>query len=65
MPKYRDLIFLAVDYGKEDIAIRLANIGADLFRTEKVCLIRAYELISVGESLDLLVHGKPSFRTSA
>ncbi|KAK3105412.1 hypothetical protein FSP39_024696 [Pinctada imbricata] len=35
MPAYRDLIFLAVDYGKEDIAIRLANIGADLSRKEK------------------------------
>ncbi|XP_052229488.1 uncharacterized protein LOC127843770 isoform X3 [Dreissena polymorpha] len=35
MPSYRDLIFLAVDYGKEDIASYLANIGADLIRKEK------------------------------
>lgn len=34
MYSYRDIIFLAVDYGKEDIAIRLANLGADLFRKE-------------------------------
>ncbi|XP_060074302.1 serine/threonine-protein phosphatase 6 regulatory ankyrin repeat subunit B-like [Ylistrum balloti] len=35
MPGFRDLIFLAIDYGKEDICIRLADIGADLFRKEK------------------------------
>ncbi|XP_078324015.1 uncharacterized protein LOC111124373 isoform X2 [Crassostrea virginica] len=34
MHSFRDIIFLAVDYGKEDIAIRLANLGADLFRKE-------------------------------
>lgn len=38
MYSYRDIIFLAVDYGKEDIAIRLANLGADLFRKECVRL---------------------------
>lgn len=35
MPTYRDLIFLAVDYGKQDIARLLANLGADLSRREK------------------------------
>ncbi|XP_052814569.1 putative ankyrin repeat protein RF_0381 isoform X1 [Mya arenaria] len=35
MPTYRDLIFLATDYGKLDIAYFLANIGADLCRHEK------------------------------
>ncbi|XP_048777532.2 putative ankyrin repeat protein RF_0381 isoform X2 [Ostrea edulis] len=34
MSSYRDVIFLAVDYGKEDIAVRLAHLGADLFRKE-------------------------------
>ncbi|XP_061164769.1 putative ankyrin repeat protein RF_0381 isoform X1 [Saccostrea echinata] len=34
MSDYRDIIFLAVDYGKEDIAVRLAHLGADLFRKE-------------------------------
>ncbi|XP_063413012.1 putative ankyrin repeat protein RF_0381 [Mytilus trossulus] len=32
---YRDLIFLAVDYGKQDIAERLADLDADLKRKEK------------------------------
>ncbi|XP_033728576.1 poly [ADP-ribose] polymerase tankyrase-1-like isoform X3 [Pecten maximus] len=35
MPGFRDLIFLAIDYRKEDICLRLADIGADLFRKEK------------------------------
>lgn len=35
MPAYRDLIFLAIDYGKEEIASFLANLGADLNRQEK------------------------------
>ncbi|KAL4217353.1 hypothetical protein ACF0H5_023804 [Mactra antiquata] len=34
MPTYRDLIFLAIDYGKQDIAEYLANLGADLSRRE-------------------------------
>ena len=36
MPTFRDLIFLAIDYDKQDIAYRLANLGADLARREKV-----------------------------
>ncbi|XP_060601301.1 putative ankyrin repeat protein RF_0381 isoform X2 [Ruditapes philippinarum] len=35
MPAYRDLIFLAIDYGKQDIARLLANLGANLSRCEK------------------------------
>ena len=36
MPTFRDLIFLAIDYDKQDIAYKLANLGADLGRKEKV-----------------------------
>jgi len=36
---YRDLIFLAVDYRKQDIAERLTDLGADLKRKEQVMLI--------------------------
>ena len=36
MPTYRDLIFLAIDYGKQDIVVRLAETGPDLYRKEKV-----------------------------
>lgn len=35
IPAYRDLIFLAINHKKEDICLRLADIGADLFRKEK------------------------------
>ena len=32
----RDLIFLAIDYDTQDIAYKLANLGPDLGRREKV-----------------------------
>ncbi|XP_021359303.1 uncharacterized protein LOC110454218 [Mizuhopecten yessoensis] len=41
MPGFRDLIFLAIDFGKEDICLRLADIGADLFRKEKYTIKNA------------------------
>ena len=37
MPTFRDLIFLAIDHNKQDIAYKLASLGADLNRKEKVC----------------------------
>ena len=37
MPTFRDLIFLAIDHNKQDIAFKLASLGADLNRKEKVC----------------------------
>ncbi|KAK3590668.1 hypothetical protein CHS0354_026197 [Potamilus streckersoni] len=35
MQDYRDLLFLAIDYGKEDIAYRMVGLGADIWRKEK------------------------------
>ncbi|KAL5019375.1 hypothetical protein ScPMuIL_005097 [Solemya velum] len=39
MDRYKDLIFLALDYGKEGIARRLANLGADLIRKQKYTVV--------------------------
>ncbi|XP_041355741.1 uncharacterized protein LOC121373279 [Gigantopelta aegis] len=34
MPNFKDLLFLAVDYGKQEVAKKLAHLGADLTRKE-------------------------------
>ena len=36
MPNFKDLLFLAVDYGKQEVAKKLAHLGTDLTRRELV-----------------------------
>lgn len=47
MPNFHDLLFIAVDYGKEDIAVRLADLGANLTRKEKYTITRDDEKCDV------------------
>ncbi|KAL3853927.1 hypothetical protein ACJMK2_013222 [Sinanodonta woodiana] len=50
MPDYRDLLFLAIDYGKADIAYRLVGLGADICRKEK------YEKKKANEEMEVRYH---------
>jgi hypothetical protein len=64
VPEFRDLMFLAVDYGKEDIVRRLANLGADLDRREKVSDAHLLKLM-ITQSYFLYKRGsKPTVQAS-
>ncbi|XP_071100923.1 putative ankyrin repeat protein RF_0381 [Haliotis cracherodii] len=59
MPDYRDLIFLALDYNKPDIAERLADLGADLTQTEVYVIDFEPETETEDDESDVGSNGRP------
>ncbi|XP_067686099.1 putative ankyrin repeat protein RF_0381 isoform X1 [Haliotis asinina] len=59
MPDYKDLIFLALEHNKPEIAERLANLGADLTQTEVYVIDFEPETESEDDESNVGSNGRP------